>query len=153
MYAYSFQVADDEEQTYIAKEEARDGSDVTGKYSYVDATGALVTVTYRADAAGYSEEREVQPNFLVVRARPAAVVAPVVAPAPAPVVRRVVNTAPAVQRVVTTETSSASSDSDLVSRILSQLTPFIRQTVSSSLSNQQTTATTRRVQQPAVARR
>jgi len=55
VYAYSYQVADDSEQTYIAKQEDRDGSDVTGEYSYVDPNGALITVRYRADETGYTE--------------------------------------------------------------------------------------------------
>ena len=48
----------------MAKTENRDGDDVTGEYSYVDALGQLVTVTYTAGAMGYSETREVTPNFL-----------------------------------------------------------------------------------------
>ncbi len=69
VYAYSFQVADDDEQTYIAKQESRDGDETTGEYSYVDATGSLVTVTYRAGPMGYTEERSVQPNFVTIRSR------------------------------------------------------------------------------------
>ena len=159
VYAYSFQVADDEEQTYIAKEENRDGDDVVGSYQYVDANGALVRVTYRAGINGYTEEREVQDNFVTIRARPAVQRRVTTSNVGATrtttsnninsglvgsVVRRI---APAVQRVVTTETSSSSSSNnngDLVARILAQLTPFIRQTVSNSLTGGQTTTTTTR---------
>merc|ERR1712223_352351 len=63
-YTYSYQVADAEEATYIAQSESRDGSLVTGEYSYVDPNGALVTVKYEADEAGYRETRTVQEGFL-----------------------------------------------------------------------------------------
>merc|ERR550525_1763799 len=42
-YQYSYKVADDEAQTYLNKDETRDGDNVQGTYSYVDATGGLVT--------------------------------------------------------------------------------------------------------------
>ena len=45
-YTYSYQVSDDDEQTYLAHNEDRDGDVVTGTYSYVDPNGALITVTY-----------------------------------------------------------------------------------------------------------
>ena len=37
---------------------------VTGQYSYVDPTGALVTVSYTAGPNGYSEHRTVQDGFV-----------------------------------------------------------------------------------------
>ena len=43
-YTYSYQVADEEAQTYIAQTESRDNSVVTGEYSYVDPLGSLITV-------------------------------------------------------------------------------------------------------------
>merc|ERR1712029_432501 len=64
-------VADEEQQTYIAQEENRDGDVVTGTYSYVDPLGSLIVVTYTAGAMGYTETREVQPNFVTIRERPA----------------------------------------------------------------------------------
>ena len=79
VYTYSYQVSDDDQQTYIAKTENRDGDEVTGEYSYVDALGQLVAVTYTAGAMGYTETREITPNFVEIRARPA--------PAPAAVSR------------------------------------------------------------------
>ena len=57
-YAYEYKVADDEEQTYISHNEARDGDDVTGQYSYIDPNGDLVTVTYQAGAMGYTQTVE-----------------------------------------------------------------------------------------------
>merc|ERR1711935_616715 len=70
VYNFQYKVADDGEQTYISQEEARDGDDVSGSYSYVDADGALVTVNYEAGAMGYSETREKQAGFVQMRARP-----------------------------------------------------------------------------------
>merc|ERR1712021_316810 len=70
VYNYQYKVADDGEQSYISQEEARDGDDLSGTYSYVDADGALVTVTYKAGAMGYSETRDKQEGFVQMRARP-----------------------------------------------------------------------------------
>jgi len=172
VYAYSYQVADDQEQTYIAKKEDRDGADVTGEYSYVDPNGSLITVRYTADSNGYVEERDVQQNFVLIRSRPSVSTSRVststaaVAPAVIPAVRRaqtstttnvdsVVNTVssrirPAVERVVTTQSSSSANSDDLVARIVARLTPFIEQTVSNTLEGQQQqqqVVTTRRVVQ------
>jgi len=64
-YSFQFDVADEEEQTYHARQEQGDAAgEVTGIYSYVDPFGSLVTVNYRAGVEGYSETREVLPNFL-----------------------------------------------------------------------------------------
>ena len=84
---------------------------------------------YTAGVDGYLETRDEQPGFVSIRAQPAtsfaAPVRPVVVPAPAP---------------------AAPSDSDLVAKIISQLTPFIQQTVSTTLSSSAQT-----VRQPAAA--
>ena len=150
-------MADDDQQTYINKEESRSGAAVTGKYSYVDALGSLVTVTYSADENGYTEERNVEENFLVIRRRDnnnannvnavsnvAAAAADRPAPrpanfvrrpaAPAPVARRPAPPAPAPVPVPAARRPAPAQDVDLVARIIAQLTPFIRQTVSTSLS-------------------
>ena len=66
-YEYGYKVADDETQAYIAHEESRDGANVQGKYNYIDATGALVTVTYTAGPDGYNEERQVEKNAVEFR--------------------------------------------------------------------------------------
>merc|ERR1739848_347548 len=68
-YAYEFKVADDDELTYITHNEERDGDDVTGVYSYVDPTGALVTVNYQAGAMGYSQTLEKQDGAVDVSTR------------------------------------------------------------------------------------
>merc|ERR1712123_495756 len=70
VYNFQFKVADDGEQTYISQEEAREGDNLSGTYSYVDADGALVTVNYEAGAMGYSETRDKQEGFVQMRARP-----------------------------------------------------------------------------------
>merc|ERR1719400_231313 len=99
-YQYSYKVSDEEAQTYLNKDETRDGDNVQGTYSYVDSTGALVTVTYTAGPDGYNEERNVEKGFVVMRNIPGAWTGPLagvddtavvparVQPAPAPVVRR-----------------------------------------------------------------
>jgi len=156
-YTYSYQVAADDEQTYIAHTESRDGADVTGEYSYVDPLGNLIKVTYTAGAMGYTETREVVPNFVQIRSRP---VTPEPVPAPAPVRPVVQQVRPAVQQVQQVTTSSSSNDGDLVANIIAQLTPFIRTTVSNSLGGSsgsssssssgasQTTTTTTSQRQP-----
>jgi len=70
-YNFQYKVADDEEQTYIAMDEERAGDTVSGTYSYVDPLGSLIVVTYTAGPMGYQETREVQENFVTIRARPA----------------------------------------------------------------------------------
>merc|ERR1711935_291100 len=70
VYNFQYKVADDGEQSYISQEEARDGDDLSGTYSYVDANGALVTVNYESGAMGYSETRDLQEGFVQMRARP-----------------------------------------------------------------------------------
>merc|ERR1711920_549102 len=84
-YSYSYQVASDEEQTYIKHQEARDNDVVTGEYSYVDPLGSLITVKYTAGPDGYQETRTSEANFIAIRARPVTKVVAVAKPAPAPV--------------------------------------------------------------------
>jgi len=130
-YTYAYQVANDEKQTYIAQEESREGDQVDGQYSYVDANGALVTVKYTAnDADGYSETREIQENFVQIKSLPvttktAGVDTNSVALRPAPRPAR---------------PAAAAGNSDLVARIISQLTPYIKTTVTETLSSRQSVA-------------
>merc|ERR1719400_1409353 len=137
-YQYSYKVSDEEAQTYLNKDETRDGDNVQGTYSYVDSTGALVTVTYTAGPDGYNEERDVQRGFVTMRNIPGAwtgplagvddVVVPARAqPAPAPVVRR-----PAPQPAV--------DQAALIQLIISQLQPSISSAVQSAISSRQTVA-------------
>ena len=44
---------------------------MTGSYSYVDPTGALITVTYTAGVMGYTETRERQEGYLDISSRSA----------------------------------------------------------------------------------
>merc|ERR1719384_2521815 len=55
VYNFEYKVADDEEKTYISRNEERDGNELSGSYSFIDATGALVTVDYTAGVNGYAE--------------------------------------------------------------------------------------------------
>ena len=125
-------MADEESQNYIAHNEGRKDNVVTGQYSYVDPFGTLITVDYIADENGYRETRKEEPGFVQIRALPQVrteVIEPVRVVQPAPV-RKVVKAVPVVKKVVKQE-----NDSDLVGRIISQLTPFIRNTVSTSLGS------------------
>merc|ERR1719400_364300 len=135
-YQYSYKVSDEEAQTYLNKDETRDGDNVQGTYSYVDSTGALVTVTYTAGPDGYNEERNVEKGFVVMRNIPGAWTGPLagvddtavvparVQPAPAPVVRR-----PAPQPAV-----------DQAQLIHSQLQPSTPSAVQSAISSRQAVA-------------
>jgi len=66
-YSFGFNIADEESQVYHARQEESDGETVVGSYSYVDPTGALIIVNYRAGVMGYTETRERQDNYLQVR--------------------------------------------------------------------------------------
>merc|ERR1712210_159015 len=57
VYNFEYKVADDVEKTYISRNEERDGNELSGSYSFIDATGALVTVDYTAGVNGYAETR------------------------------------------------------------------------------------------------
>merc|ERR1712038_573190 len=143
-YSYSYQVADDNEQTYIKHQEARDNDLVTGEYSYVDRLGSLITVKYTAGPDGYQETRTSEANFIAIRAQHVREVvepAPVVKPAPVQVFVPKPKPAPV---VVKEEENSE----DLIAKIIAQLTPFIKNTVSSSLGAASTTSV---VRQPAPA--
>merc|ERR1711935_516814 len=70
-YNFNYKVADDLEQTYIARDEAREGENARGSYSYVDPLGSLIIVTYTAGSEGYQETREIQENFVTINQRPA----------------------------------------------------------------------------------
>ena len=114
-YSYKYQVSDDPQQTYIAHEENRDGAAVSGQYSYVDPFGGLVTVSYIADEDGYRETRSYEANFLSVNGPPITVTT---TPKPAPRPTK----------------KPANPSEDLIAKIIAQLTPHIKDTVSNSLS-------------------
>merc|ERR1719510_2704718 len=136
-YQYSYKVADEEAQTYLNKDESRDGDNVEGTYSYVDSTGALVTVTYTAGPQGYNEQRDVQKGFVTMRNIPGAWTGPLagvddVAVVPArvqPVAPRPAPRRPEVDQAA------------LIQLIISQLQPSISSAVQSATSSRQTAIT------------
>merc|ERR1719305_1853765 len=106
-YNYIYKVADDGTQTYISQEEQRDGLEVQGTYSYVDPTGAIVTVNYNAGVNGYEETRS--------REEGAVKISPQAKPAPA--------------------TSSNGLNTDaIIAQVLAALRPTIQTTVSQFVS-------------------
>ena len=67
----------------------------------MDPLGSLIKVTYTAGVMGYTETREVVPNFVQIRSRP-------LRPEPEPVpVRPVVQQVQPVQPIVTQSTSNS----------------------------------------------
>merc|ERR1719266_2593424 len=145
-YQYSYKVADEESQTYLNKDETRDGNEVQGTYSYVDSAGALVTVTYTAGPDGYNEQREVQRGYVTMRNIPGAwtgplagvddvAVVPVRAqPAPRPAPRK-----PEVDQA------------QLIQLIISQLQPSISSAVQSAISSRSTVAAAPRLSENSVS--
>merc|ERR1719384_550111 len=145
-YQYSYKVSDEEAQTYLNKDETRDGDNVQGTYSYVDSTGALVTVTYTAGPQGYNEEREVQKGFVTMRNIPGAWTGPLagvddvavvparVQPAPRPAPRK-----PEVDQA------------QLIQLIISQLQPSISSAVQSAITSRSTVAAAPRLSENSVS--
>merc|ERR1712013_322184 len=124
-YEYGYKVADDDAQAYMAHEEVRNGQSVEGKYNYVDANGALVTVTYQAGPDGYTENREVQDGAVQMRNIPGPWEGPYADTVPAGV-----SAAPA----PTPSTSSAVSQAEIIQRILQQIQPQIAGAVQSAIA-------------------
>merc|ERR1712212_1306969 len=71
VYNFEYKVADDEENTYISRNEERNGNELTGSYSFIDAAGALVTVDYTAGVDGYAETRTKEAGKVTMKAVPA----------------------------------------------------------------------------------
>merc|ERR1711971_945716 len=71
VYNFEYKVADDEESTYISRNEERDSNELSGSYSFIDATGALVTVDYTAGVNGYAETRSKEAGKVTMKAVPA----------------------------------------------------------------------------------
>ena len=83
-------------------------------------------MTYTAGADGYLETRSVREGFVTINQQSSS--SGFVAPAQPAII-------PQQPAVSTVTSSSSSSNSDLVGNIIAQLTPFIQQTVSSTLSS------------------
>merc|ERR1712123_270612 len=111
-YNYEYKVANDNTQTYITQKEDRDGLEVTGTYSYVDPTGAIITVNYQAGELGYSEQRERQDGAVTIRPQPVSATGP-----------------------ATGTGSNANLDVDrLIAQVLAALQPAIEQSVSNAVN-------------------
>jgi hypothetical protein len=87
-------------------------------------------VKYTAGPDGYQETREVQENFLAIRAK-----------GPRPVTPAPVAVKPAPKPVVPAEPQS---NEDLIAQIIAQLTPHIKNTVANSLSSSASRTSRRR---------
>merc|ERR1712012_112649 len=145
-YNYNYKVNDPDASTFMAHEESREGENVQGQYSYVDSTGALVTVTYTAGPDGYNEDRTVQEGAVSGHAERdngpwpgpyagvtgAGVTAAVKTPAPRPAPR------PAPARPAPARAAPAVDQSALTQLILQQLQPQISSAVQSAISSSRT---------------
>ena len=122
----------------MAHQEVRNGLNVEGTYNYVDANGALVTVTYQAGPEGYTENREVQDGAVQMRTTYGAWDGPFADTVPA----GVSSSAAAQSATISSrgssssrQSSSAVSQSDLIAQILSAVQPQINSAVQSALSS------------------
>merc|ERR1712158_197592 len=136
VYNFEYKVADDTEKTYISRNEERDGNELSGSYSFIDATGALVTVDYTAGVNGYAETRSKEAGKVTMKAVPAwdgplagleeASGAVAVAKGATSSSSRFGSSSGSRSSSVTT---SSSSQSDLIAQILAALTPQINSAV------------------------
>merc|ERR1712130_745705 len=142
VYNFEYKVADDEERTYISRNEERDGSELSGSYSFIDATGALVTVDYTAGVNGYAETRSKEAGKVTMKAVPAwdgplagleeASGAVAVAKGSTSSSSRFGSSSGS--RSSSSAISSSSSQSDLIAKILAALTPQINSAVAAALA-------------------
>merc|ERR1711910_46639 len=141
VYNFEYKVADDEENTYISRNEERNGNELTGSYSFIDAAGALVTVDYTAGVNGYAETRTKEAGKVTMKAVPAwdgplagvdeASGAVAVAKGSTSSSSRFASSSGSRSSSVTT---SSSSQSDLIAQILAALTPQINSAVAAALA-------------------
>merc|ERR1711890_227444 len=142
VYNFEYKVADDEEKTYISRNEERDGDELSGSYSFIDATGALVTVDYTAGVNGYAETRSKEAGKVTMKAVPAwdgplagleeASGAVAVAKGATSSSSRFGSSSGS--RSSSSAISSSSSQSDLIAKILAALTPQINSAVAAALA-------------------
>merc|ERR1711894_845385 len=143
VYNFEYKVADDQEKTYISRNEERDGNELSGSYSFIDATGALVTVDYTAGVNGYAETRSKEAGKVTMKAVPAwdGPLAGVEEASGAVAVAKG-STSPSSRfgssvgsrTSSTTSSSSSRSQSDLIAQILAALTPQINSAVAAALA-------------------
>merc|ERR1711981_313050 len=143
VYNFEYKVADDEERTYISRNEERDGNELSGSYSFIDATGALVTVDYTAGVNGYAETRSKEAGKVTMKAVPAwdgplagveeASGAVAVAKGSTSSSSRFGSSVGS-RTSSTTSSSSSRSQSDLIAQILAALTPQINSAVAAALA-------------------
>merc|ERR1711878_253535 len=144
VYNFEYKVADDEERTYISRNEERDGNELSGSYSFIDATGALVTVDYTAGVNGYAETRSKEAGKVTMKAVPAwdgplagleeASGAVSVAKTSTSSSSRFGSSSGSRTSSAITSTSSSGSQSDLIAQILAALTPQINSAVAAALA-------------------
>merc|ERR1711990_1087929 len=143
VYNFEYKVADDEERTYISRNEERDGNELSGSYSFIDATGALVTVDYTAGVNGYAETRTKEAGKVTMKAVPTwdgplagveeASGAVAVAKGSTSSSSRFGSSVGS-RTSSTTSSSSSRSQSDLIAQILAALTPQINSAVAAALA-------------------
>merc|ERR1719511_135298 len=144
VYNFEYKVADDEEKTYISRNEERDGNELSGSYSFIDATGALVTVDYTAGVNGYAETRSKEAGKVTMKAVPAwdgplagleeASGAVAVAKTSTSSSSRFGSSSGSRTSSAITSTSSSGNQSDLIAQILAALTPQINSAVAAALA-------------------
>merc|ERR1712110_245032 len=143
VYNFEYKVADDEEKTYISRNEERDGNELSGSYSFIDATGALVTVDYTAGVNGYAETRSKEAGKVTMKAVPAwdGPLAGVEEPSGAVSVAKGATSSSSrfgsssgSRSSSAISSSSSSSQSDLIAQILAALTPQINSAVAAALA-------------------
>merc|ERR1712172_422674 len=141
VYNFEYKVADDEERTYISRNEERDGNELSGSYSFIDATGALVTVDYTAGVNGYAETRSKEAGKVTMKAVPAwdGPLAGLEEPSGAISVAKGATSSSSrfgssSGSRSSSAISSSSSQSDLIAQILAALTPQINSAVAAALA-------------------
>merc|ERR1712203_882087 len=141
VYNFEYKVADDVEKTYISRNEERDGNELSGSYSFIDATGALVTVDYTAGVNGYAETRSKEAGKVTMKAVPAwdgPLAGVEDASGAVAVAKGATSSSPRFGSSSGSRSSSAirssSSQSDLIAQILAALTPQINSAVAAALA-------------------
>merc|ERR1711990_1331251 len=141
VYNFEYKVADDQEKTYISRNENRDGNELSGSYSFIDATGALVTVDYTAGVNGYAETRSKEAGKVTMKAVPAwdgPLAGLEEASGAVAVAKGATSSSSRFGSSSGSRSSSAirssSSQSDLIAQILAALTPQINSAVAAALA-------------------